>query len=217
MLGLVASLVESRDSTDIIGIILNVANFNPSIIRFSAFALNLQLAGAQVLLLVARDVGDITQDLNHVAKARTPAALNRAIAPRPARLCRRTPAAVCGLLVATMAQIGVSDVAVKVVLLIVLLAKAEGKTGILVPAENAAEATVVAGLNVIPVQNLHETAQFLEGEIHIAPVQVDIAKIFKQVSDEDNDFAEVKGHETVKRVLEITAAGGHSVVMFVFI
>ena len=49
---------------------------------------------------------------------------------------------------------------VKGVLPIALRAKADGKTGILVPAENAAEAAVVAGLNVIPVQNLRETAQF---------------------------------------------------------
>ena len=51
----------------------------------------------------------------------------------------------------------------KGVLPIALRAKADGKTGILVPFENAAEAAVVDGLNVIPVQNLREAAQFLEG------------------------------------------------------
>jgi tetratricopeptide (TPR) repeat protein len=62
---------------------------------------------------------------------------------------------------------------------------ADGKTGVLVPAENAAEAAVVAGLQVIPVQNLREAAQFLEGEIKIAPAKVDIAKIFDQPHDDD--------------------------------
>src|ERR1041385_8189246 len=62
---------------------------------------------------------------------------------------------------------------VKGVLPIALRARAEGKRGVLVPAENAAEAAVVAGLQVIPVQNLREAVSFLEGELSITPTQVD--------------------------------------------
>src|SRR5690242_9650944 len=80
---------------------------------------------------------------------------------------------------------------VKGVLPIALSAKASGKTGILVPAENALEAAVVAGLQVIPVQNLREAAGFLEGQTQIAPVKIDMTKVFDQPSDDENDFADV--------------------------
>src|SRR5262245_13995531 len=87
----------------------------------------------------------------------------------------------------------------KGVLPIALRAKQDGKIGILVAAENAAEAAVVAGLQVIPVQNLREAASFLEGEIKLTPIKVDLASIFDQPHDDDVDFGEVKGQESVKR------------------
>src|SRR5512140_3600882 len=67
----------------------------------------------------------------------------------------------------------------KGVLPIALRAKADGKIGVLVPVDNAPEAAVVAGLQVIPVQNLREATQFLEGEIKIAPTKVDLRQIFQ--------------------------------------
>jgi magnesium chelatase family protein len=102
---------------------------------------------------------------------------------------------------------------VKGVLSVALHARAQKKTGLLVPAENAPEAAVVEGLQVIPVENLREAAGFLEGQFKIAPARVDLTRIFEQSYDEEMDMAEVKGQESVKRALEIAAAGGHNVLM----
>jgi len=102
---------------------------------------------------------------------------------------------------------------VKGVLPIALRARAEGKVGLLVPPENAAEAAVVSGLKVIPIQNLREAVGFLEGDVKLVPTKVDVADIFRQPPTEDLDFADVKGQESVKRALEIAASGGHNLLL----
>lgn len=94
-----------------------------------------------------------------------------------------------------------------------------GYEGVVLPAENAPEAAVVAGvsggepLRVIGVRTLTEVACLLTGHIEAEPLPpVDVAGLLTSAGA-PVDFGEIKGQEAVKRAVVIAAAGGHNLLM----
>lgn len=99
------------------------------------------------------------------------------------------------------------------VLSLTLEAKRKGRKAILVPQENAAEASVVEGIYVYGVPTLNDAMALLKGEGNIKPEKLDREKFFGQHSSYEVDFSDVKGQLHARRALEVAIAGGHNALL----
>ncbi|MDE5697826.1 MAG: YifB family Mg chelatase-like AAA ATPase [Lachnospiraceae bacterium] len=107
--------------------------------------------------------------------------------------------------------------AVRGVLPIVQRARQEHVKRCIVPVANVREGAVIDGIEIIGVNSLTETIQYLQ-EVEerkpqkIAPARQTMVESFDE-PDADLDFAEINGQEVVKRAVEIAAAGFHHILM----
>ena len=103
---------------------------------------------------------------------------------------------------------------IKGVLPIAIKAKEMGLKGIILPHQNAKEAAVVPDLEIYGVSSLRQVVAFFTTQEKPTPLQFDAKEILsKHTQDPTLDFSDVKGQSSIKRCMEIAAAGGHNIIL----
>ncbi|MDP2684756.1 MAG: YifB family Mg chelatase-like AAA ATPase, partial [bacterium] len=92
-----------------------------------------------------------------------------------------------------------------------IMAKEQKLKKFFIPHDNYQEASLVKGLNIIPVSNFQQLVSYLLGKEKIVINKKRL--VHKKVANNYIDMSFIRGHEKAKRALEISAAGGHNILM----
>ena len=115
-----------------------------------------------------------------------------------------------------MGELGLDGqiLSIKGALPIAIQSRKERFKGLLVPRSNGTEAAIVNQLEVFSFSHLREVIGFFRGQSKFQPVIVDARAAFHSaVPPSDLDFSDVRGQDGIKRAMEITAAGGHNIIL----